>query len=72
MPRYRQYQSTAEFCSHVLAVAETMGNREAFLKAFNQKKGKANSIVRANIPGGKKQKKKRREKDRIMFSVSQL
>lgn len=71
MPRYRQSQSTAEFCSHVLAVAETMGNHEAFLKAFNQKKGKANSIVRANIPG-KKQKKKRREKDRIMFNVSQL
>lgn len=57
MPRYRQSQSTAEFCSHVLAVAETMGNHEAFLKAFNQKKGKANSIVRANIPGKNKRKK---------------
>lgn len=59
MPRYRQSQSTAEFCSHVLAVAETMRNREAFLKAFNQRKGKANSNVRANIPGKKTKEKKK-------------
>ena len=34
--RCHQSQSTAGFCRHVLAVAETMGNLEAFLKAFNQ------------------------------------
>ena len=64
MCRCRQSQSTAGFCRHILAVAEAMGNLSAFLKAFEQKKGKANNIVHANIPkrAGEKPKEKKKRK----------
>ena len=44
------------------AVAEAMGNLSAFLQTFNQRKGKANSIVHANIPKRAREKPKEKKK----------
>lgn len=62
--RCRQSQSTAGICCHILVVADTIGNLSEFLKSYNQKKGKANNIVYANIPkrAGEKPKEKKKRK----------
>ena len=62
--RCRQSQSTAIICCHIFVVADTIGNLSEFLTAYNQKKGKANNIVYANIPkrAGEKPKEKKKRK----------
>ena len=60
----RNFQSTAGLCSHVLAVADTMGTLSEFVETFNRKEGKASSILQANIPkrAGEKPKEKKKRK----------
>lgn len=62
--RCHQAQSTAGICCHNLVVADAIGNLSEFLKSYNQKKGKANNIVYANIPkrAGEKPKEKKQRK----------
>lgn len=62
--RCRNSQSTAGLCSHILAVADTIGTLPAFLDGFNKKKGKSRNILGANIPkraGEKATEKKKRK-----------
>ena len=62
--RYRNSQSTAGLCSHILAVVDTIGTLPAFLDGFNKKKGKSRNILGANVPKrvGEKAKAKKKTK----------
>ncbi|KAJ7391193.1 hypothetical protein OS493_019324 [Desmophyllum pertusum] len=68
----RNFQSTAGLCSHVLAVADTMGTLAALLEKFNTKTNKASSILNANISKRAGEKPKEKKKRKGQNNVEQI